>query len=432
MGKYADIVPLETSPDPGETGRPTCCHSAGKGINAIARGTALKDQYHFPLESFMTRERFERIKAFSEDKETPCLIIDLDIIRKNYEDLRRNLPFAKIYYAVKANPDDAVVALLRDLGSSFDVASRYELDQLLKLEVPPERMSFGNTIKKEKDIAYFYEKGVRLFVTDSITDLDKLSRAAPGSKVFFRLLTEGLGADWPLSKKFGSHPDLARQLIKTAVRFGLVPYGISFHPGSQQRDVGQWSSALTTVAQLFAWARDDLMVDLKMINMGGGFPANYIEPTDTLAQYTEDIKRFLDNSFKNDWPEEIIIEPGRSMAGDAGVIVSEIINIAKKSVHERYPWIFLDIGKFGGLIETLDEAIKYPVYFEGEGTAVDVILAGPTCDSMDILYEKTTYMMPETSRIGDRVFILTTGAYTKSYSSIYFNGFPPLASYILQ
>ena len=432
MGKYADIVPLETSPDPGETGRPTCCHSAGKGINAIVRGTALKDQYHFPLESFMTRERFERIKAFSEDKETPCLIIDLDIIRKNYEDLRRNLPFAKIYYAVKANPDDAVVALLRDLGSSFDVASRYELDQLLKLEVPPERMSFGNTIKKEKDIAYFYEKGVRLFVTDSITDLDKLSRAAPGSKVFFRLLTEGLGADWPLSKKFGSHPDLARQLIKTAVRFGLVPYGISFHPGSQQRDVGQWSSALTTVAQLFAWARDDLMVDLKMINMGGGFPANYIEPTDTLAQYTEDIKRFLDNSFKNDWPEEIIIEPGRSMAGDAGVIVSEIINIAKKSVHERYPWIFLDIGKFGGLIETLDEAIKYPVYFEGEGTAVDVILAGPTCDSMDILYEKTTYMMPETSRIGDRVFILTTGAYTKSYSSIYFNGFPPLASYILQ
>ncbi|MGB9687221.1 MAG: type III PLP-dependent enzyme, partial [Rectinema subterraneum] len=379
----------------------------------------------------MSREKFERIKEFAKDKETPCLIIDLDVIRKNYENLQTYLPWATIYYAVKANPDDAVVSLLRDLGSNFDVASRYELDQLLRLGVSPDRMSFGNTIKKEKDIAYFYEKGVRLFVTDSIADIDKLSRAAPGSKVFFRLLTEGLGADWPLSKKFGSHPDLARQLMKTAMRFGLEPYGISFHPGSQQRDVGQWSSALAIVAQLFNWARHDLKVDLKMINMGGGFPANYLEPTDSLEQYAQDIKRFLDNSFGLVWPEKIVIEPGRSMAGDAGVIVSEIINIAKKSVHERYPWVFLDIGKFGGLIETLDESIKYPIYFEGQGSVEEVILAGPTCDSMDILYERTPYFMPSSAKIGDRVYILTTGAYTQSYSSVYFNGFPPLKSYIL-
>jgi ornithine decarboxylase len=391
----------------------------------------VKNAYSFPLENYMSREKFERIKEFAKDKETPCLIIDLDVIRKNYENLRTFLPWAIVYYAVKANPDDAVVSLLRDLGANFDVASRYELDQLLRLGVSPDRMSFGNTIKKEKDIAYFYEKGVRLFVTDSISDIDKLSRAAPGSKVFFRLLTEGLGADWPLSKKFGSHPDLARQLMKTAIRFGLEPYGISFHPGSQQRDVGQWSSALAIVSQLFTWARRDLKIDLKMINMGGGFPANYIEPTDSLQQYAQDIKRFLDNSFGLVWPEKIVIEPGRSMTGDAGVIVAEIVNIAKKSVHDRYPWVFLDIGKFGGLIETLDESIKYPIYFEGEGPAEEVILAGPTCDSMDILYERTPYFMPSSAKIGDKVYILTTGAYTQSYSSVYFNGFPPLKSYIL-
>jgi len=391
----------------------------------------VKNAYSFPLQNYMSREKFERIKEFAKDKETPCLIIDLDVIRKNYENLQTYLPWATIYYAVKANPDDAVVSLLRDLGANFDVASRYELDQLLQLGVSPERMSFGNTIKKEKDIAYFYEKGVRLFVTDSISDIDKLSRAAPGSKVFFRLLTEGLGADWPLSKKFGSHPDLARQLMKTAVRFGLEPYGISFHPGSQQRDVGQWSSALAIVSQLFNWARHDLKIDLKMINMGGGFPANYLEPTDSLEQYAQDIKRFLDNSFGLVWPEQIVIEPGRSMAGDAGVIVAEIVNIAKKSVHDRYPWVFLDIGKFGGLIETLDESIKYPIYFEGEGPVEEVILAGPTCDSMDILYERTPYFMPSSAKIGDKVYILTAGAYTQSYSSVYFNGFPPLKSYIL-
>jgi len=392
----------------------------------------LDDQYHFPLETFMSRDKFDRIKQFAKDLETPCLILDLDVIKSNYESLRTHLPFAKVFYAVKANPEDEVVALLRDLGSNFDVATRYELDQLLRLGVTPDRMSFGNTIKKEKDIAYFYEKGVRLFVTDSPMDLDKISRAAPGSRVFIRLLTEGLGADWPLSRKFGCHPDLARQLIKMAVRFGLEPYGISFHPGSQQRDVGQWSTALTTVGQLFRWAKEEAGVTLKMINMGGGFPANYVEPTDSIQQYAEDIKRFLDNTFKSEWPEEVIIEPGRSMAGDAGVIVSEIVNIAKKSVHDRYPWVFLDIGKFGGLIETLDEAIKYPLYFEGQGKPVSIIIAGPTCDSMDILYEKWTYTMPEKTKIGERVYILTTGAYTKSYSSIYFNGFPPLASHILK
>jgi ornithine decarboxylase len=387
--------------------------------------------YRFPLENFMSKEKFERIKAFGEGKETPFLVLDLDVIKANYEALRTNFPYAKVYYAVKANPDDAVVALLSDLGAYFDVATRYELDQVLRLGVSPDRVSYGNTIKKERDIAYFYEKGVRLFVTDSPSDLDKISRAAPGSRVFFRLLTEGLGADWPLSKKFGSHPDLARALIKLTARLGLEPYGISFHPGSQQRDVGAWSSAITTSGQLFRWAREEAGVELKMLNMGGGFPADYVEPTDTLPQYAEDIGRFLDNNFKGVWPPEIIIEPGRSMAGNAGVIVAEIVNIAKKSVHERYPWVFLDIGKFGGLIETLDEAIKYPIYFEGSGHAREVIIAGPTCDSMDILYEKWTYTMPEGARIGDRVYILTTGAYTQSYSSVYFNGFPPLASHIL-
>jgi ornithine decarboxylase len=388
--------------------------------------------YRFPLDNYMSREKLDRIKAFAKGKDTPFLVVDLDVIRANYEALRSSLPFAKVYYAVKANPMDEVVATLRDLGSSFDVASRYELDQLLALGVGPERMSYGNTIKKERDIAYFYEKGVRLFVTDSPSDLDKISRAAPGSRVLFRLLTEGLGADWPLSKKFGCHPDLARQLVKLAVRLGLEPYGISFHPGSQQRDVGQWSTAITQAGMLFRWAREEAKVELKALNMGGGFPADYMEPTDSLKQYAEDIARFLDNNFKGHMPEEIIIEPGRSMAGNSGVIVAEIVNIAKKSVHERYPWVFLDVGKFGGLIETLDEAIKYPIYFEGEGRAQEVIIAGPTCDSMDILYEKWTYTMPDSARIGDRVYILSTGAYTQSYSSVCFNGFPPLKAYILK
>jgi ornithine decarboxylase len=398
----------------------------------VAEPSRKKAQYEFPIDNYISDERFRKIKAFSESIETPCLLIDLDIVKAKYLELRQHIPFATIYYAVKANPHDEVLVLLRDLGSCFDVASRYELDQVLRLGVSPERISYGNTIKKRRDIAYFYEKGVRLYATDSTTDLNNISDAAPGSKVFFRLLTEGLGADWPLSRKFGSHPDLARQLIKLAVRLGLEPYGISFHPGSQQRDVGQWSTALTTVGHLFRTAKEEIHVDLKMVNMGGGFPANYLEPSDPIASYAENIERYLGNCFGSSLPETIIIEPGRSLVGDSGVIVAEIVNIAKKSVHDRYPWVFLDIGKFGGLIETLDEAIKYPIYFEGSGEAQEVIIAGPTCDSMDILYERWTYTMPSSARIGQRAYILTAGAYTQSYSSVYFNGFPPLKAYVIR
>lgn len=394
--------------------------------------TRAETPYLFPLEDYINRARFEKIKAFAADKETPCLILDLEVVKAKFEELKRVLPFAKINYAIRANPNEGVISLLRDLGSCFDAASRYELDLLKRLGVAPERISFGNTIKKKRDIAYFYDYGVRLFVTDSPSDLNNISDAAPGSKVIFRLLTEGLGSDWPQSNKIGTHPDLVRQLVKLAVRLGLEPYGISFHPGSQQRDVGQWSSALTTVGQLFRTIKEEIHVDLKMINMGGGLPANYIEQTDSIAHYAENIERFLDNSFGSDMPGEIVIEPGRSVVGDAGVIVAEIVNIAKKSVHERYPWVFLDVGKFSGLIETLDEAIKYPIYFEGEGAAKEIIIAGPTCDSMDILYERWSYAMPEKTKIGERVYIFTAGAYTQSYSSIYFNGFPPLATYILE
>ncbi|OHD80015.1 MAG: ornithine decarboxylase [Spirochaetes bacterium RIFOXYC1_FULL_54_7] len=390
----------------------------------------MNDEYEFPVEDYMPRERFERIKQFAKDKETPCLILDLDVIRSKYEELRKNFPYGKVYYAVKANPHDEVVSLLRDLGSCFDVATRYELDQLLRLKVTPDRMSFGNTIKKEKDIAYFYDKGVRLFATDSFEDVDKIARAAPGSQVFFRILTEGLGADWPLSRKFGCHPEMTRNLILHAKDLGLDPYGISFHVGSQQRDIGQWSSALSNVGSIFVTAEEH-GIKLKMVNMGGGFPAMYTDPTNPMEHYSSDIMSYLHNNFGDELPE-IIIEPGRSMAGDCGVIVTEIVNIAKKSTHDLYHWVFFDIGKFGGLIETLDEAIKYPICFEKTGPTLDIILAGPTCDSMDILYEKTPYEMPASTKIGERAYILTTGAYTQSYSSIYFNGFPPLTSYILK
>src|SRR5215472_6981625 len=218
----------------------------------------------------------ERIARFLAEQtpETPCLVVDLDLIGAAYEALRRYLPLAQIYYAVKANPATEIVAMLNRKGASFDVASRGETGLCLANGIAPDRLSFGNTIKKERDIAYAYQAGVRLFAFDSARELEKLARAAPGARVFCRILVPCDGAEWPLSRKFGCAPQMAAELLRQARDRGLEPYGVSFHVGSQQTDPGQWDHAVGSAARMFALlAAEDIY--LRMVNVGGGFPAHY-------------------------------------------------------------------------------------------------------------------------------------------------------------
>jgi ornithine decarboxylase len=364
--------------------------------------------------------------------ETPYLIVDLDVIGQAYKTLRRYMPLARIFYAVKANPAPEVVGLLRDLDSNFDVASRNEIDLCMERGVGAERISFGNTIKKERDIAYAYERGVRLYAFDSICELEKLARSAPGSRVFCRILVESTGAEWPLSRKFGCSPEMAVDLLRQAKALGLDPYGVSFHVGSQQTKVDQWDSAIERAAKMF-WALAETDVNLRMINVGGGFPAKYRGDVPGVAQYANAVMGAITRHFGNDLPE-IIIEPGRSLVGDAGVIHSEVVLISRKAENDEKRWVYLDVGKFNGLAETMDEAIRYRIKTPYEGTGVatgPVVLAGPTCDSADILYEKSRYRMPLDLKVGDRIEILATGAYTSSYASVNFNGFTPIKTYCI-
>lgn len=383
--------------------------------------------------TFMSNEGFEKLRDFSSANETPFIVIDLEKISERYDELTKALPKAKIYYAVKANPHDDVLATLHNKGSHFDVASIYEIDKVLGLGVPPDRLSYGNTIKKEKDIAYAYGKGIRLYTSDSDSDVEKLAKHAPGSRVMFRLLLDCKGADWPLSRKFGAHPDKVFNLILKARDLGLIPYGISFHVGSQQRDVGQWDSAIALCRYLFDALKKE-GVTLGALNLGGGLPAHYLRPTPETAEYMASIKRYLEEDFPRE-NIDIILEPGRSIAGDAGVIVSEVVLVSKKSDTNDARWVYLDVGKFNGMIETLDETIKYPIIVEqeraGDVEVSEVVLAGPTCDSCDILYENFKYKLPDDLKECERIYVCSTGAYTSSYSSVAFNGFPPIKTYIL-
>lgn len=387
------------------------------------------------IEDYYQPEKFAKIKAFADTQETPFVVVDQSIIREHYQELIKHFAFAKIYYAIKANPDEAILSLLRDLGSNFDVASIYELDKALNLGIDASRCTYGNTIKKRKDIKYFYDKGVRMFASDSEADLRNIAEYAPGSKVYLRVLTEGSHtADWPLSRKFGCQNDMALELLLLAKELGLVPYGLSFHVGSQQRDIGAWDSAIGKVKIIFDRLNDDYGIKLQMLNLGGGFPANYLNRTNELSVYAEEIIQYLREDFGDDLPE-IILEPGRSLCSNAGVLVSEVVLISRKSNTSLHRWVFTDVGKFSGLIETLDEAIKYPIYVEKDGDHVEAeecVIAGPTCDSADIMYEDHKYEMPNNLAIGDRLYWFSTGAYTTTYSAVEFNGFPPLKQFVIE
>jgi ornithine decarboxylase len=389
----------------------------------------------FNRQDYVSDAEWNRFLEFSQALETPNIVINLRTIKQNFVKLRDSFPFAHIYYAVKANPGGQVIQMLDSLGSNFDIASRYELDHVLSLDISPDKLSYGNTIKKAKDIEYFYQKGVRMFATDSKDDLKNIAKYAPGSRVYVRILVENSDtADWPLSRKFGCHPDMAYDLIVLARDLGLTPYGISFHVGSQQRDIGQWNDAIAKTKYLFTSLEEEEGIRLTMINMGGGFPAHYIQPTNDLSDYASEITRYLHDDFGDDIPT-IIFEPGRSLVGDSGILTSEVVLVSRKNNTALNRWVYQDTGLFNGLIETIDESIKYPVISTKDAPNAregEVILAGPTCDSMDIMYEDNKYKMPLDLKEGDRLYWLSTGAYTSTYAAVGFNGFPPIKTYFME
>ena len=267
-----------------------------------------------------------------------------------------------------------------------------------------------------------------LFAVDCVEEVEKIARAAPGARVFCRILTDGVGAEWPLSRKFGCVAGEAVDVLARAAELGLVAHGVSFHVGSQQTDLEGLEPRARATRRRCSATRPSAACSLPMLNLGGGFPTRYLKDVPAAEAYGRAIFRGLRKHFGNRIPETII-EPGRGMVGDAGVLKAEVVLVSKKSRDDKVRWVYLDVGKFGGLAETMDEAIRYPI--RRRATAAPTgpcVVAGPTCDSADVLYEKTPYDLPLSLTIGDEVLIEGTGAYTTTYSAVAFNGFAPLQS----
>lgn len=364
----------------------------------------------------------------------PTLVLDIDAVERQFRALSEGLVRAdgrraQIHYAVKANPHIAIIERLVALGSGFDAASRGEIELVLAQGAAVDHVSFGNTIKKAADIRWAHSIGITLFAADAEEELEKLAENAPGARVYIRVIVDNPEADWPLSRKFGCASDKVMQLLERSRVLGLVPYGLSFHVGSQTREARMWTGTLDQVAAIWARAQDEGF-DLQLLNIGGGFPAFYGEEIQAPTSYARKVIALIEARFA-DVPQ-IMAEPGRGLVAEAGAIAAEVVLVSRKSDDDVHRWVYLDIGRFSGLAETEGEAIRYQFITPRDGDDTGpCVLAGPSCDSADVLYEKRPIQLPLSLKGGDKIAIRNCGAYTTTYSSVGFNGFPPLDCIII-
>lgn len=352
---------------------------------------------------------------------TPRLELHVPTALTRFRQLRAALPGTAIHYAVKANPHPVLLRALVAAGSGFDVASPAEVRACLEAGARADDLVYSNPIKLRADIVSAAGLGVRLFVVDSPEETRKVAEAAPGSAVLCRIVTSGSGSDWPLSRKYGCSTSEAVEVLRLAAGLGLDPAGVSFHVGSQQRDPSAWDAPIEASSRVFAALRQAGLRPW-LLDLGGGFPAALEGGAPALDAYGAAIRRSLRKRFGSRRPRTII-EPGRSVVADSGRLVTSVVAVVHRGDTR---WVYLDAGVFTGLVETLDEAIRYRLETDVDGPTGPCVLAGPTCDSADVLYEKQPVHLPLALTEGDRVVLTSAGAYTTCYSTVGFNGFAPL------
>lgn len=367
------------------------------------------------------------IREAAKNLETPFLALDLSYVKDNYLRLKNSINNSEVFYAVKANSHIKILALLNDLGCSFDAASRGEIKKLLDIGVDPSRISFGNTIKKESDIQFAWEKGIEYYAIDSEMEVEKVARNAPGAKVYGRIATSSNDADWPLSGKFGTDVDHVIEILEYAHRKDLVAYGVSFHVGSQSYNKFKWKEAILNASEVFEKLAEK-GIYLKLLNLGGGMPVQHIKPIPEVEEIGETINQSIKDYFS--WVEDLRVfsEPGRSMVGNAGIIASRVLLRSRKGTQN---WVYLDVGVFHGLMETI-ENFRYEVLVENKDyhETMSMTLAGPSCDSVDTIYDEVE--LPIDIDYNDIVYFINTGAYTIEYASPHFNGITPPVVYTVE
>lgn len=365
----------------------------------------------------MKKEKYFRLnkeetEALAQEYGTPLLVLSLEQIEKNYRLLRTHLPRVKVFYAIKANPHRRILELMRDLGSKFDVASDGEIMELNSLGVDGSRMIYANPMKTVNGLRACRNAGVGKMTFDSAGEIDKMARECPGATVLLRIRIDNSSAHVDLNKKFGAAREQALELLLKARDAGLDAAGIAFHVGSQTTSADPYLYALDIAREIFEEAAAAGM-QLRIMDIGGGFPIPEPKVRFNLQEMLNQINARLDEDFPG---VEIWAEPGRFICGTAVNLITSVIGVTERG---GQPWYFLDEGLYGTFSGVLFDQWDFKLISFKEGEQVAATFAGPSCDSLDIMFRgKMTVRQEE----GDLILVPICGAYT-SASATTFNGF---------
>ena len=357
----------------------------------------------------------DQIRRLVREFGSPLLIIDCERIRTQYRKLRRALPRVQLHYALKPLPHAAVVRVIAELGGRMDLATTGEIELLQSLGIEAARCIHTHPIKRERDIRNALEYGVRTFVADNSDEVRKFKRHAERAALLLRVSFRSPGAVCDLSRKFGCDPEDAIALARLAASLGVDVQGFSFHVGSQAADALKHVEAIEACAALIAAARRERLGSLDTLDIGGGFPIDYLQHSVDIRQFCAPIRAALG---KLPQRVRVLAEPGRYIAGPAAIGVASVMGRARREGHW---WYYLDDGLYGSYSGQLYDHARYPVESLRKGSPLlPSVLAGPTCDSIDVIAENM--MLPQL-RAGDLIVGRAMGAYTWASASE-FNFFP--------
>ena len=366
----------------------------------------------------MKRQSFFRLtqkqaEHLAERYETPLLVVSLEQVEKNYCFLKKWLPNVQIYYAMKANPDREIVKKMAELGSCFDVASAGEITELTQLGISGERIIYANPIKNKQGFQVCNEVGVRKFTFDSYSEIGKMSQASPGTSVLLRVRIDNSGAHVDLNKKFGASQEQVLPLLRAAKEAGLDVAGLCFHVGSQTTTAEPYLRALAIMQDLFGQAKQ-AGFDLRILDIGGGFPIPepHLAELD-LAGMLQEINNCLIENFSE---FEIWSEPGRFICGTAVNLLTRVIGVNER---ENQVWYFLDDGLYGTFSGVIFDHWTYQIQSFREGEKILATFAGPSCDSLDVLYRDYPTVPLD---LDELLLVPACGAYTSASATV-FNGF---------
>ncbi|GBG58230.1 diaminopimelate decarboxylase [Sporomusaceae bacterium FL31] len=352
------------------------------------------------------------VETLAEKYSTPLLVLSLEQIEHNYRFLAEHLPGVKLYYAVKANPDEQIVRTLASLGSCFDVASDGEMLALTEMGIASDRMVYANPFKTHSGLAVAKRTGVNKFTFDSESEIYKMAKAVPGGAVLLRVRVDNPKALVDLNKKFGAHPDDALRLLKIARTQGLDVAGLCFHVGSQSLSADAYVDAINICRRLFNEAAAEGF-NLRILDIGGGFPIPAIATEIDIVDLTKTIS---DNLAKHFPTTEIWAEPGRFICGTAVNLITRVIGTQQRNNQQ---WYFLDDGLYGTFSGVIFDHWDFELISFKSGDEIPATFAGPSCDSLDVMFrDKLTVPLD----MDDILLVPNCGSYTSASATV-FNGF---------